>query len=168
MGQVRSGIGFDIHRLIPTLKKSTIAIGGIEIPCFYNVEAHSDGDVLLHAITDACLGALALGDIGQWFPDSDKENEGARSERFVQFAMSKIHLLGWKVVNCDTNVFLEEPRLSNISDEIRRRIAALLQIEMACVSVKAKTLEKIGPIGESKAIAAQAIVVLENHYPQHS
>ena len=160
---MRTGIGYDIHRLIPTVDRASIALGGIEIPCFFRVKAHSDGDVLLHALVDACLGALALGDIGQWFPDNQPENQARPSHQFLSEVLNEVRKLGWKVSQVDTIVLLEEPKLSPHTDNIRRRIAELLGTELTSVSVKAKTMEGLGPIGERKAIAAHAIVTLERH-----
>ena len=157
---MRSGIGYDIHRIIPTVKKSSIPLGGVTIPCFLRVEAHSDGDVLLHAIVDACLGALALGDIGQWFPDSKAENQNRASQEFVQEVLKQVQRMGWSVGNVDCIVQLEEPKLAEHSDAIRKSIATLLQTELSQISVKAKTLEGLGPVGEGRAIAAYAVVTL--------
>lgn len=158
---MRTGIGHDIHRLVPTIKISAIPIGGVEIPCFFSAQAFSDGDVLLHAITDACLGALALGDIGTWFPDTAKENEGRKSSEFVRQVLQHIQKMGWEVDHVDSNVFLEEPRLSPHSDAIRSTVAKLLGVELSSVSVKAKTMEGLGPVGERCAIIADAIVTLK-------
>lgn len=158
---MRIGIGYDIHRLISSSTSSSILVGGVPISCFYRVEAHSDGDVLLHAITDACLGALSLGDIGQWFPDNKEENRGRASTEFVKEVIRKIHTMGWQVQQVDTIVFLEEPKLAPHWERIRSTIAGLLGIEIVDVSVKAKTMERLGPVGERKAIAAQAVLTLK-------
>jgi len=158
---MRIGNGYDIHRLIPTLKMESIPLGGIAIPCYYRVQAHSDGDVLLHALTDACLGALALGDIGQWFPDSSPENQDRNSLDFLRITLEEVRRLGFKVVQMDATVFLEEPKLSPFSDTIRRNLASSLSLELSQVSLKAKTMEGLGPIGERKALAAQVVVLLE-------
>lgn len=163
---MRTGIGHDIHRLVPTIRIASIPIGGVQIPCYYSVQAHSDGDVLLHAITDACLGALALGDIGNWFPDSKPENAGRPSSEFLKSVIQHINKMGWRLVNIDTNVFLEEPKLASFSDGIRTNIAQLFGVELASVSFKAKTMEGLGPIGERRAIGADAVVTLEE-IPRH-
>jgi 2-C-methyl-D-erythritol 2,4-cyclodiphosphate synthase len=157
---MRFGIGFDIHRLVVTSEKSTLALGGVEIPCFFESEAHSDGDVILHALVDGCLGALALGDIGQWFSDKDPKNHKRPSSEFIKEVMQRMDQLGWKVTQVDTNVFLEEPKLGESKQAIREKIASLLNIEISSVSVKAKTMEGLGPIGNRRAIAAQCLVVL--------
>jgi 2-C-methyl-D-erythritol 2,4-cyclodiphosphate synthase len=158
---MRTGIGYDIHRLSPTAEKNSLPLGGVPIPCFFKVEAHSDGDVLIHALVDACLGALALGDIGQWFPDRKAENFRRPSSEFLEEVMAQIRKLGWAVYQIDSIIFLEQPRLSDLSLPIRESLARLLQIELSSVSVKAKTFEGIGPVGERRAIAAQAVVTLQ-------
>jgi 2-C-methyl-D-erythritol 2,4-cyclodiphosphate synthase len=157
---MRTGIGYDLHRLIPTTSPSSIPLGGVSIPCFFEVDAHSDGDVLLHAIVDACLGALALGDIGQRYPDNKAENRARPSSEFVKETIEEIHRLGWVVEQIDTILFLEEPKVAPHADAIRRQVAQLLKVELSAVSVKAKTMEGLGPIGERKALAAQAVVTL--------
>ncbi len=158
---MRIGIGYDIHRLVPTVESSSIPVGGVSIPCFFRVEAHSDGDVLLHALVDACLGALALGDIGQWFSDKDPKYKGRSSREFVQAVMSKIHEMGWRVANVDSNILLQDPKMAPFTDEIRGEIAKMLGTERSAISVKAKTNEGLGAIGQRKAIAAQVVVSLE-------
>ena len=158
---MRTGIGYDLHRLIPTIRQASIPLGGVSIPCFFEVHAHSDGDVLLHAIVDACLGALALGDIGQHFPDNKPENRGRPSAEFVRATVDKISEMGWAVEQVDSILFLEEPKVAPHADAIRRQVAQLLKVELSAVSVKAKTMEGLGPIGERKALAAQAVVTLK-------
>jgi 2-C-methyl-D-erythritol 2,4-cyclodiphosphate synthase len=158
---MRTGIGYDIHRLTPTLERAAIPIGGVSIPCFFKVQAHSDGDVLLHALTDALLGALALGDIGQRYSDTKPENKGRASSEFVRETLAEVKKLGWRVAQFDSVVTLERPKLAPHADEIRRSIASLLETELANVSLKAKTMEGLGPIGEGRAIAAHAIVTIE-------
>lgn len=158
---MRIGSGFDIHRLIPTVKMESIPLGGIQIPCFFRVQAHSDGDVLLHALTDACLGALALGDIGQWFPDSAEENQDRKSMEFLTAVLGEVKRLGYRVTQMDATVFLEEPKLASVSDSIRRNLANALSVELTQVSLKAKTMEGLGMIGERKALSAQVVVLLE-------
>ena len=158
---MRTGIGYDIHRLIPTVEAGSIPLGGVSIPCRFKIQAHSDGDVLLHALVDACLGALALGDIGQHFSDKAPENKNRASTEFVTDVVRKVRALGYRVAQFDSIVILESPRLSQHSDNIRRSIAQLLGVELSCVSVKAKTMEGLGLVGENKAIAAHAVVNLE-------
>lgn len=158
---MRVGIGYDIHRLIPTIKPSSIPIGGVEVPCFFKVQAHSDGDVLLHAIVDACLGALALGDIGQWFPDSARENEKRPSSEFVGPVVEEMKKLRYRVNQIDSNILLEEPKLFPHSDNIRQSVARLFGLELKDVSLKAKTMEGLGAIGERRAVSAQVVVTLK-------
>ncbi len=157
---MRVGVGYDLHRLVPTAEMAHIPIGGIPIPCQLKTEAHSDGDVLLHATVDAILGAVAMGDIGRWFPDTAPENRGRSSEEFVTFAIEKAFSVGWVVKQLDSIVMLETPRLSDHKEMIRQNLARLLNIELDCTSVKAKSGEGIGPIGLRKAIAAHVNVVL--------
>lgn len=157
---MRFGIGYDIHRLVSSTEKSSIIVGGVEIPCFYRVEAHSDGDVLLHALVDACLGALALGDIGQWYPDNSEANKNRPSREFVIEVLEKVKSLGWKINQVDSILFLEEPKVAPHSQNIRHSVAEMLGVELSNVSVKAKTMERLGPIGERKALAAEVIVSL--------
>lgn len=165
---MRVGIGFDIHRLVPDPKRSGLPLGGIRISSQFSVVAHSDGDVLLHALVDACLGALALGDIGQWFPESDPANQNRASSDFVTSVGAVLREKGWKVRQIDSVVFVEKPRLAEHIPAIRKSIAKMLDLEPELVGVKAKTMEGLGPIGEGKGIAAQVIVMLEaNHAESH-
>lgn len=157
---MRIGTGYDIHSLIPTIRKSEIPIGGVAVSCYYRVDAHSDGDVLLHAITDACLGSLALGDIGSWFPDSDESNRGKSSSHFLSAVLEEVRRLGWRVLNIDTTIHLEEPKLLPFVDSIRRQIALTVGCELKDISVKCKTSEGLGPVGEKCAIEADAIVLM--------
>lgn len=122
--------------------------------------AHSDGDVLLHAITDALLGAAGLGDIGEWFPDSDPQFLRADSGKLLQRVVAELHSRGWSVVNLDCTVFAQRPKLSAHKPAMAARIAELLGIDAECVNVKAKTGERVGPIGREEAIAADAVVLL--------
>lgn len=159
---MRIGIGYDLHRLIPSVERAAIALAGVEIPCYFTVQAHSDGDVVLHALTDAILGALALGDIGQWFPDNKPENKNRASTDFVTQAVREARRLGYEVVNVDSVVMLEEPKLVPHFEVMRRRIAELVGTELTSVSVKAKTMEGMGPVGERKAIASTVVVLLKS------
>ena len=157
---MRTGIGYDIHRLIPTLHKSSILLGGVEIATPHKVHAHSDGDVLLHALVDACLGALALGDIGQWFSDKDPKNRERSSAEFLKPVMAQMKSIGYEVNNVDSIIFIEQPKIAPHCDAIRRNLATLLGVELHVVSLKAKTMEGLGPIGEGNALAAQVVVTL--------
>jgi 2-C-methyl-D-erythritol 2,4-cyclodiphosphate synthase len=122
---------------------------------------HSDADVLLHAVTDALLGALALGDIGEWFPDTDPAHRGRDSAEMLAAVRDRVHAQGWRVANLDTIVFAQRPKLSSHKEAIRRRVAELLLIPPDCVGIKAKTGEAVGPVGREEAIMAQAVVILE-------
>jgi 2-C-methyl-D-erythritol 2,4-cyclodiphosphate synthase len=148
------GLGFDIHRLVPD---RPLVLGGVEIPYSYGLMGHSDGDALLHAVTDAVLGAAGKGDIGQWFPDTDPQIEGISSRDMLQKVMEDIQQ-EWSVVNVDVTVVAEEPRIAPHRDAIKECIGALLSTER--VSVKGKTMERLGPIGNREAIAAYAVVEL--------
>lgn len=153
----RVGLGHDVHRLTTG---NPLVIGGVSIPHDSGPVAHSDGDVLLHAITDALLGALALGDIGAWFPDTDPKWQGADSSIFVTGAVEAIRERGWTVGNLDATVHAQRPKLRDHIDTIRSRIAELLGTAVENVNVKAKTGEKVGPIGREEAIGADAVVLL--------
>ena len=148
------GFGFDIHRLVPD---RPLVLGGVEIPYSYGLMGHSDGDALLHAVTDAVLGAAGKGDIGQWFPDNDPEIEGISSRDMLQKVMEDVRQ-EWSVVNVDVTVVAEEPRIAPHRDAIKECIGALLSTER--VSIKGKTMERLGPIGNREAIAAYAVVEL--------
>jgi 2-C-methyl-D-erythritol 2,4-cyclodiphosphate synthase len=122
---------------------------------------HSDADALLHAITDALLGAAALGDIGEMFPDTDPANQGRDSADMLQRAASAVTAAGWRIVNLDSIVFAQRPKLSPYKAAMRQRIAEILQIDVDCVGVKAKTGEHVGPVGREEAIQAECVVLLQ-------
>ncbi len=153
----RIGLGNDIHVLEPG---NGIMLGGMLIPCHKGVKAVSDGDVLLHALVDALLGAACLGDIGEHYPESDID-EGEPSARFVREVAALLKARGMRPVNVDTIIHLEEPYLSPYKKPIAEKIAELLEIAPDRVNVKAKTSEKLGPVGQGKAVAAEAIVLVE-------
>jgi 2-C-methyl-D-erythritol 2,4-cyclodiphosphate synthase len=155
----RIGLGYDLHRLIPG---NGFKLGGIEIPSDMKPEGHSDADALLHALVDALLGAAARGDIGDHFPDSDPKWKGADSRIFVEKALKLVADAKMTIGNVDATVFLETPKLGLLKREIEKNIAALLGIDAKNVSVKAKTLEGLGSIGRSQAVAAQVGVVLHS------
>ena len=157
MGEYRTGIGWDIHRLVPGIP---FILGGIRIPSDYGPEGHSDADVLAHAVTDALLGAAALGDIGLHFPDFEPQWAGADSLQFLRHALALVMEKGFQVVNVDATVILERPKLKEYRLAIRESLAATLGLELERVSVKFKTAEKLGPVGEGRAAEAQAIVTL--------
>ena len=157
MSQYRTGLGWDNHRI--TAGRALI-LGGVTIPCDFGLEGHSDADVLSHAITDAILGAAALGDIGMHFPDSDARWKGADSLQFLKHALDLAREAGFELVNVDATVILERPKLKDYRGAIRETLATTLGVALECVSVKFKTAEKMGPVGEGKSAEAQAVVML--------
>ena len=154
---MRVGSGFDVHAFTAG---DHVWLGGVRIPAERGVLAHSDGDVVLHALTDALLGALAEGDIGMFFPPSDPQWRGASSERFLAFAAERVRARGGLIDNIDVTVLCEEPRVDPWRDLIRETIAAIAGVPVGAVSVKATTTEKLGFIGRGEGIAAQAVVTL--------
>lgn len=156
---MRVGLGFDIHRLA---EGDGVILGGIRLPFDKKLVGHSDADALSHAITDALLGAAALGDIGQHFPDTDPRYEGASSIRLLRQVAAEVSSAGYRICNVDAVVIAEAPHLLEFKKEIERSIAETLGIETGRVSVKGKTAERLGPIGSGDAICVQAIVLLEN------
>jgi 2-C-methyl-D-erythritol 2,4-cyclodiphosphate synthase len=154
---MRIGLGHDVHRLVPGRK---LGLGGVSIDYPFGTDGHSDGDVLLHALTDAILGAAGLGDIGEWFPDTDPQWKNADSGQFVEKAVSLVQEQGWEIGNVDCTIFAEQPKLKQDKPKIRRRVAELLGVPEEAVNIKAKTGEKVGPIGRGEAIAADAMVLL--------
>src|SRR5215471_13988008 len=157
MSEIRTGLGWDVHRLAPGCK---LILAGVEIPSEFGLEGHSDADVLFHAVTDAILGAAALGDIGMHFPDSDPKWKGADSGQFLKHAVGLAKERGYSIVNVDTTVILERPKLKDYRAAIRTSLAGVLGLEEDRVSVKFKTAERVGPVGEGKSSEAQAIVTL--------
>jgi 2-C-methyl-D-erythritol 2,4-cyclodiphosphate synthase len=155
---LRVGLGHDTHRLGPG---DGLVLGGITIPHDRRALGHSDADVLLHAITDALLGAAALGDIGEMFPDSDPANAGRDSADMLRAAQSRVAAAGWRVVNLDCVIFAQRPKILPHRSRIRDRIADILGLDAAAVRLKAKTGESVGPIGEELAIGAECVVLLE-------
>jgi 2-C-methyl-D-erythritol 2,4-cyclodiphosphate synthase len=157
LSQYRTGLGWDNHRIV---RQRPLILGGVTIPSEFGLEGHSDADVLAHAITDAILGAAALGDIGTHFPDSDPRWKGADSLQFLKHAMDLAREAGFKLVNVDSTVILERPKLKDYRTAIRETLAAALGLPLDCVSVKFKTAEKVGPVGEGMSAEAQAVVTL--------
>ena len=155
---MRVGIGHDTHRLRPG---GPLRLGGIDIPHDRESVGHSDGDALLHAVVDALLGAAALGDVGQMFPDTDPANRGRDSAEMLEAARDAVSSLGWRVGNIDCIVFAQRPKLLPHRQAIRKRIADVLNIDPDRIGLKGKTGEQIGPIGQEEVIAAQCIVLLE-------
>ncbi len=158
MSEFRGGIGWDVHRLAPG---RTLILGGVAIPSDLGAEGHSDADVLSHAITDALLGAAALGDIGAHFPDSDPRWAGADSSLFLRHALALVRERGYEIANVDATVILERPKLKDYRQPIREKLAATLELPADAVSVKFKTAEGLGPAGERRSAEAQALVLLK-------
>lgn len=154
---VRIGFGYDVHRL---QEGRRLMLGGLHIPSEVGLLGHSDADVLLHAITDAVLGALALGDIGALYPDTDAEWKDADSGELLKGAVARIHEMGWTVGNVDATVVLERPKLRPHIDAMRARIAELLGVGPDDVSVKATTSEKMGFVGTQEGAAAYAVCTM--------
>jgi len=154
---IRIGEGWDVHALVAGRK---LIIGGVEIPHSVGLLGHSDADVLLHAITDALLGAAALGDIGKHFPDTSADFKDADSWLLLQRTGQLLANKGYRIVNIDSTVIAQAPKLAPYIDAMRARIAAALSMDVADVNVKAKTAEKMGPVGEGKSMEARAVVLI--------
>ena len=157
MSEYRMGQGWDVHRIVPG---RPLILGGVTVPSEFGLEGHSDADVLTHAITDAVLGAVALGDIGMHFPDTDPQWKGAASAKFLEHAAALVKQAGFSLVNVDTTVILEKPKLKNYRDAIRESLAGSLALPLDRVSVKFKTAEGVGPVGQGLSAEAQAIVTI--------
>lgn len=155
---MRIGFGFDVHSYGPG---DHVTLGGVRIPHERGVVAHSDGDVLLHALCDALLGAMGEGDIGQHFPDSDPKWKGAESRVFVQATLALLERQGWQVVNADITVLAQAPKIAPWREEIRRSVAGLLGVGPECVNLKATTPEFLGFVGRNEGLAALATVLIE-------
>lgn len=158
----RVGQGWDLHRLAPGRR---LVLGGVEVASDLGELGHSDGDVLYHAIVDAMLGSIAAGDIGRHFPPSDQRWKDAPSRVFAEKALELLTVAGWRLVNVDTTVILERPRLAPHIDTIRAALASVLGLPRESVSVKAKTHEGVDAVGRLEAIEAQAIVLVERAGP---
>ncbi|OMH41153.1 2-C-methyl-D-erythritol 2,4-cyclodiphosphate synthase [Desulfurobacterium indicum] len=154
----RIGIGYDVHRLI---EGRPLIIGGVKIPHDKGLLGHSDADVLLHAICDAILGAASLGDIGKLFPDSDDTYKGISSLILLQEVVKELFSKGYRVVNIDSVVIAQKPKLASYINEMREKIASAVEIPVEYVSVKATTTERLGFEGKEEGIAAQAVVLIE-------
>ncbi|MDZ7939294.1 MAG: 2-C-methyl-D-erythritol 2,4-cyclodiphosphate synthase [Rhodoferax sp.] len=154
---LRIGEGWDIHQLVEGRK---LILGGVDIPHSKGLLGHSDADALLHAITDALLGAAALGDIGTHFPDTDAQYKGADSSVLLAKVAADIRALGYIISNVDSTVIAQAPKLAPHITAMRVRIATVLGVDVGQVNVKAKTAEKMGPVGEGRAMEARAVVLL--------
>jgi 2-C-methyl-D-erythritol 2,4-cyclodiphosphate synthase len=155
----RIGSGHDTHRLG---EGRPLLLGGVKVEHSRGLIGHSDADVVLHAVTDALLGAAGLGDIGDAYPDTDLQWHGADSQRFLTETLDRLNRLGWRVVNLDVTVFAEEPKLGPVKAAIRASLAGLLSVPADRVNVKAKTGEKVGHIGRAEAIGCHAVVLLSS------
>ena len=157
MEKMRVGIGYDVHRLVENRK---LILGGVEIPYHLGLLGHSDADVLTHAIVDAILGAVALGDIGTHFPDTEAQYKGMDSFVFLHDTRLKVTERGYRIENIDSTVIAERPKLAPYILQMRQKLATTLEIAVAQVNVKATTAEELGVVGEGKAIVAHAIACL--------
>jgi 2-C-methyl-D-erythritol 2,4-cyclodiphosphate synthase len=159
---IRVGSGFDVHAFGPG---DHVMLGGVAVPHDRGVVAHSDGDVLLHALCDALLGAAGLGDIGQHFPDTDARWRGAASGRFVEEILGQLRERGWRLVNADLTLLSEAPRIAQRRAAIVASVAALLGVDATAVNLKATTTERLGFLGRREGLAAMATVLIESPGP---
>jgi len=155
--QMRIGQGWDVHALVPGRR---LIIGGVHIPYHLGLLGHSDADVLLHAIIDAMLGAAGLGDIGTHFPDTDVRWKNADSLVLLAACAALLKEKGWRIQNLDTTVIAQAPKLASYIPAMREQMAAALALTVTQINIKAKTAEKLGPVGQGQSIEAQAIVLL--------
>lgn len=162
---MRVGLGYDSHRLLPG---RPLKLGGVEIPSPLGTVGHSDADVVLHALVDAMLGAAGLGDIGEWFPDTDPRWHGADSAILVRETLQRLAETGFRLRQADVIILAETPRLGPHKERIRQRLADLLGLPPQQVNVKAKTNEGLGAIGRGEGIACQALVALDEAEPKSS
>lgn len=157
MNSIRIGYGYDVHQLVSGRK---LILGGIEIPHHKGLSGHSDADALLHAISDALLGALALGDIGTHFPDTDPQYKGADSKELLRLCYQKVREKGYMIGNLDATVIAEKPKLMPHINSIRNSISEILQSEIEDISIKATTSERMGFVGKEKGMAVHAVVLI--------
>ena len=157
---IRIGQGFDVHRIEPG---EGMTLGGLWVPCNYQIVAHSDGDIVLHAVMDAMLGALALGDIGQLFPDTDSQFKGADSAELTREVRRLCLSKGYSVSNLDLTILCEVPKIGPIRQAMRQCIADVLEAPLDQVSVKASTTEKLGFVGRGEGIAVMASILMHAH-----
>jgi 2-C-methyl-D-erythritol 2,4-cyclodiphosphate synthase len=159
--EYKTGIGSDIHKLVNGRR---LMLGGVQVPYPQGLLGHSDGDVVLHSVIDAMLGAAGMGDIGTLFPDTDEKFKDIDSKRLVLEVRDRLAEQRWLIVNVDVIINIEKPRLETYKGQIKRCIASLLGIDFNAVNVKAKTNEGLGPVGEGEAIAATAAVLIKRKY----
>lgn len=153
----RVGLGHDTHRLV---SGRPLILGGVRIEHPLGLDGHSDADILLHAVTDALLGGAGLGDIGEHFPDTDPAYRGIDSSKLLDLARSLVRSTGWQAVNLDCTIHAQRPKLVEYKPRIRQRLAELLHLPLEAINVKAKTGERVGPVGREEAMTADAIVLL--------
>jgi 2-C-methyl-D-erythritol 2,4-cyclodiphosphate synthase len=163
LSDFRIGQGWDVHRIVAG---RPMILGGVVIPSEFGLEGHSDADILSHAITDALLGALALGDIGMHFPDTDPRWKDGDSLMFLRHARELVAAQGYRIANVDSTVILERPKLKDYRAAIREKLARTLRLAPEQVSVKFKTAERLGPVGEGLSAEAQAVVLLSRALPK--
>lgn len=163
--QLRVGEGWDVHALVPG---RPLVLGGVTVPHHAGLLGHSDADALLHAITDALLGAAGLGDIGRHFPDTDERFKGADSAVLLAEALKRVNAAGWQLVNLDSTIVAQSPKLAPHMPAMRSRLAQVLGVEEDRVNIKAKTAERMGPVGRKEAIEARAVVLLAHTAPAPS
>ena len=161
MSDHRVGLGYDIHRLDPG---DGIVIANIFVPCPYRVVAHSDGDVVLHALCDALLGAVGAGDLGELFPETDPRHKGRNSAEFVNIVLALPQLKPWKLANLDVNIIAQAPRLLTHKPAMRARLAELFGLPLEAIGLKARTNEECDAVGEKRALQAQAVILLERRF----
>ena len=152
------GIGYDVHRLVPN---RPLILGGMEIAFELGLQGHSDGDVLAHAVIDAVIGALGKGDIGSFFPDTDPAYEGKSGEALCEELLSRLEEETFTILNIDTTIIAQAPRLAPHVEEMRKNLARWLKIDASRVNIKAKTHEGIGSLGRKEGMAAMAVILLE-------
>ena len=157
MPQFRVGTGYDVHKLVENRK---LILCGVEVPYELGLLGHSDADVALHALSDALLGAAALGDIGKHFPDTDERFKGADSAKLLEHVVPLVQEKGWQVNNVDVTIIAQRPKLASYIPAMRARVAQVLKIDEDCVNVKATTTEKLGFTGRGEGIAAEAVASL--------
>jgi 2-C-methyl-D-erythritol 2,4-cyclodiphosphate synthase len=157
---LRIGQGYDVHRIVPD---RPLVLGGVRIPWDRGLLGHSDADVLLHAITDACLGALALGDIGQWFPDTDQRYRGADSAELLRTVLRSPQLAGWRLLNLDATIMAQAPKMAPHISAMRLCLAEIFATELDRISIKATTTERLGFVGRQEGLAASAVVLLKRN-----
>lgn len=154
---MRVGLGHDTHRLT---SGRPLILGGVTVEHSHGLDGHSDADVLLHAVTDAILGGAGAGDIGEHFPDTDPAYKGIDSARLLKLAVELVRQAGWQVVNLDCTIHAQRPKLAAYKPAIKQRLSELLEIPLGVVNVKAKTGERVGPVGREEAMMADAVVLL--------